>query len=189
MLTTAYLGEAGRNPAGQSIATAAGSVHARGAASPRRVHVHGFEAVAEGEIGREVRRIARGGGALRQRWEEIWSVVDAETVDRLLFHRPDAAERNRRLWEESGLRNTGEMMRALTRAPESPPLSHRVEGLRVPALVLVGLHDRNVGVDATRDLASALPNARLVVFRESAHFPDLEEPARYAATVRAFLAR
>jgi pimeloyl-ACP methyl ester carboxylesterase len=34
-----------------------------------------------------------------------------------------------------------------------------------------------------------LPDAELVVFEESAHLAPIEEPERYLATVRAFLAR
>ncbi len=61
-----------------------------------------------------------------ERWDKIWSIVDSETVDRLLFHDERSARLNRRLWEASGLRNTGEMFRALTRrAPSVPALIHR----------------------------------------------------------------
>jgi proline iminopeptidase len=93
-----------------------------------------------------------------------------------------------RLWEESGLRNTGQMLRALMRrGPDGAPLLHRARAIRVPTLILVGLHDRNVGVDSNRDVASVIPDAKLVLFDHSAHFPDIDETGKYAATVRDFL--
>ncbi|WP_169312822.1 alpha/beta fold hydrolase [Thermaerobacter marianensis] len=52
---------------------------------------------------------------------------------------------------------------------------------------MVGLHDRNAGVDVCRDISTKLSRSRLVVFERSAHFPDIEEPERYAAEVRRFL--
>ncbi|HYO73524.1 MAG TPA: hypothetical protein VEU33_46410 [Archangium sp.] len=42
-------------------------------------------------------------------------------------------------------------------------------------------------MDPARDLARVMPHARLVLFERSAHFPDMEEPGKYAAAVREFL--
>lgn len=154
----------------------------------QQTQLDGFRAVSAGAVGEEVRRIMASTAPLSTRWDQVWSVVDERTVDRLLFHDAEAARINRKLWRESGLRNTGQMLRALLTQPSAPvSLLDRARTNRAPILVLVGLYDRNVGVDAVRDLADIIPGARLVVFDRSAHFPDAEEPDRYAAVVRCFL--
>ena len=80
------------------------------------------------------------------------------------------------------------MEKALRRQTQQvPPLRQRVTSRDVPTLILVGRHDRNHGLSASRDLASLLPGARLHVFDRSAHFPDIEEPEEYASVVHAFL--
>lgn len=85
--------------------------------------------------------------------------------------------------------NTGDMARALAGPSpgESAPLIDRIGAVTCPTLALVGLHDRNVGVDLVRDVAGRLPHSELVIFERSAHFPDIEEPERYAPVVEDFL--
>jgi len=58
--------------------------------------------------------------------------------------------------------------------------------MHLPTIVLVGLFDHNVGVDSNRDIATSIPNAQLVVFDKSGHFPDMEEPGKFAGVVSAF---
>ncbi|WP_350279671.1 alpha/beta fold hydrolase [Kribbella sp. HUAS MG21] len=145
----------------------------------------GFEAVAASdELRTAIRAAAAGGGP-----SAVWEVVDRETTDRFLFHQPEVGRRIRELWEESGLVNTGELAAALAKQrPRPAPLADELAALDLPVLVLVGLWDRNAGVDPCRDLTTRLPNARLHVFHHSAHFPHAEEPEEYAAEVAAFLA-
>jgi len=152
------------------------------------VQLYGFQQVAYGEVARVVRDILNTNDPLTTRLDQVWQNVDTETVDRFLFHNHPAAKLNRRLWSESGLINTGYMLAALTQQTADVPLLDRLAALPVPALVMVGLYDRNTGVEACRDVTTRLPAARLSVFEHSAHFPDMEEPDRYAALVRAFLA-
>ncbi len=152
------------------------------------VQLYGFQQVAYGEVARVVRDLINTNDSLAARLDQVWQNVDTETVDRFLFHNHAAAKLNRRLWSASGLINTGYMLAALTQQTAATPLLDRLTSLSAPALVVVGLYDRNTGVEAGRDVATRLPNARLSVFEHSAHFPDMEEPDRYAATVRAFLA-
>lgn len=144
-----------------------------------------FEAVAADDAMRTAIRAAvkrSGPGA-------VWDVADRETTDRFLFHQPTAARRVRELWAESGLVNTGAMAAALAEQPaRAVPLVDELAELDIPVLVLIGLWDRNAGVDGPRDLATRLPRAELCVFEDSAHFPNVEETDRYVAEIARFLA-
>lgn len=151
------------------------------------VQLYGFQRVARGEVRRVVDDIVNSPDSVSARLDQVWQHVDTETVDRLLFHNHDAARLNRRLWSESGLINTGYMLTALSQQTAAFPLIDRLSAIQCPTVVLVGLYDRSTGLEACRDVAATVPNARLVVFENSAHFPDIEEPERYAAVVKEFL--
>jgi pimeloyl-ACP methyl ester esterase len=60
--------------------------------------------------------------------------------------------------------------------------------LDIPVLLLHGVYDRYISIDAARWTDAHLPNATLVEFEESGHAPFLEEPAKFNAALRAFLA-
>lgn len=73
--------------------------------------------------------------------------------------------------------------------PESakalPPLS----SLKLPTLVIWGRHDRLVP-QAIADLyATNIPGARKVVFENSGHFPQIEEPAEFNARLAEFVSQ
>lgn len=152
------------------------------------VQLYGFWSVARGGIREHIAEVLASSEPLKAKLERVWELVDTPTVDRFLFHNAAAAQLNRDLWNRSGLTNSGDMHRALSAQPREPLLLRReLEELTMPKLLLVGLHDRNVGVDYVRDLAESLPNARLEVFHQSAHFPDIEETDKYAEIVRQFI--
>ncbi len=150
-----------------------------------RVQLEGFEAVAQGETTRVTASILQQPLPLTQRLERVWNSVAVETVDRFLFNKGAAAKINRQLWSESGLTNTGDMHKALA-SQQRISLLERVQKINLPALVMVGRHDKNVGVDLCARLVESMPQASLVVFEHSAHFPDLEEPELYTATIHDF---
>ena len=165
-------------------------LQAPGVALPGRTtatQLHGFEQVTFGRIWSRIHEILAGPELAEHKLAQIWDAVEPADVDRFLFHQPAIAKLNRQMWQASGLVNTGLMAKALRAADDREPLLFRVKELDIPTLVMVGLYDRNSGVDVNRDLALRMPNARLVVFGESAHFPDMEEPARYAREVQAFV--
>jgi proline iminopeptidase len=78
-----------------------------------------------------------------------------------------------RLYEETWVRDDYDLMPALER-------------LHIPTLVIHGDNDL-VPVDVARDIASAIPDARLIVLRECGHFSFLEHPARVRACVTEFM--
>lgn len=97
------------------------------------------------------------------------------------FHVLAAKAEQERLDAQSGLHNTGEIGNALL-APSSDFICYTVrhpERLTMPTLIVVGRHDRAVGVTPQRALASRLPQAQLVVLDDSAHFPYQEQPEAF----------
>lgn len=150
-----------------------------------QVQLKGFKEVARGEASQVIDGILKQPLPPTEQLEKVWTTVDSDTVDLFLFQNQVAAKRNRQLWRESGLVNTGDMHGALLRQRRSP-LIDRAASVVVPVLVIVGRHDRNVGVDLSTRLAGVLPQAQLAIFEHSAHFPEMEEPGLYAKTVRGF---
>jgi proline iminopeptidase len=156
-----------------------------GTEAAAHVQLKGFR-----EVGVDAARAtAAPGTSARDALRRVWETVDESTVDRFLFEDQGVAARNRALWRESGLTNSGLMERVVERErPARPVLSARIRSLAIPTLVLVGRHDRNVGVEASAAAAEELPLGQLHVFERSAHFPDLEEPPAYAQAIATFLA-
>lgn len=72
---------------------------------------------------------------------------------------------------------------AIHRADSRPRLS----GIAVPTLVLCGGEDRFCPVDRHREIADAVPGARLVVVPGVGHFAPLEAPEEVAAAMREWL--
>lgn len=114
--------------------------------------------------------------------------VDAKAfLDGLQFHDSTFRKLQDSVDAASGLRNTGEQQGALISAGLFDRRFAAHERLTMPVLVLAGRYDGVIGVDAPRELARTLPNARFVEYERSAHFPYLEEPDRFARDVIAFL--
>jgi proline iminopeptidase len=57
-----------------------------------------------------------------------------------------------------------------------------------PTLIVVGRHDWITPVPASETIHRLIPNSRLEIFENSGHSPQLEEPEKFQALVRAFLA-
>ena len=64
----------------------------------------------------------------------------------------------------------------------------RLGEIRVPTLVTCGRHDECTP-EMSAETAAAIPGAELVVFEDSAHFAQAEEPERYRKVVAQFLER
>lgn len=63
----------------------------------------------------------------------------------------------------------------------------RLAGLRVPALVIAGDHDRSATLDVVLDLYRALPAAQLCILPGCAHCAHLERPDLFAPALATFL--
>jgi len=66
-------------------------------------------------------------------------------------------------------------------------LTGRLGEIQCPVLVTVGRHDWRTPVPASETIADGVADGRLVVFENSGHSPQLEEPELFQATVREFL--
>jgi non-heme chloroperoxidase len=62
-----------------------------------------------------------------------------------------------------------------------------LRSLEIPVLVLHGIHDAFIGIEAGRWTAANTPNAELVEFADSGHGPFLEETERFNAALDGFL--
>jgi len=71
--------------------------------------------------------------------------------------------------------------------PTVAALRPRLAALRLPALVVVGEDDR-MALAPSRDLAAAIPGARLVVIEGAGHVVNLARPAAFNEALEQFLA-
>src|SRR5206468_2946323 len=70
-----------------------------------------------------------------------------------------------------------------------PELLARLAAVRVPVLGIWGASDRVVTPAYGRAMLAAFPDSRFEVVPEAGHLPHLEQPARTAAALDAFLDR
>ncbi len=112
--------------------------------------------------------------------------AQAETVARELFPHPD----------QEALRQI-----AVQRLSENDPLAYRatlravlrfdgrreLARIRVPTLVVAGAEDTTVSLEAKRELASSIPNARLEVIPNSGHATPLDQPEAFNRLLLGFL--
>jgi len=117
-------------------------------------------------------------GALR----ELWRAMDSATGARFSQHDPSIP----RPPDPTGNPANREFGLAVMSERRDRPLLDELAEVDRPTLVIVGLYDRNVGVDACRDIVDRMPNAALSVLLGSGHAP-IEEPEAYAAAMTAFL--
>jgi len=69
-----------------------------------------------------------------------------------------------------------------------PTLLSRVQGIRIPSLVLWGASDHVVTKEYGRAYAAAIPNAEFELVAEAGHLPWLEQPAETFRRVDRFVA-
>jgi proline iminopeptidase len=151
------------------------------------IQLQGFMSVANTPQLEKIEEIVKGNKSLEEKYNQVWSIVDTKTVDLFLFENQTVAKQNRRLWEESGLQNTGQMIKALYKYPPHVPLIHRLKEINHETLLITGVHDRNTGLSVSKMIARELNNSRLELFYKSAHFPDMEETEKFVRLTLEFL--
>ncbi len=65
----------------------------------------------------------------------------------------------------------------------------RLADLGMPALVIAGRHDAFTAWPQAERIANRLPDAEVLVFEESGHFPWLDEPDAFFDGITAWLTR
>jgi proline iminopeptidase len=63
----------------------------------------------------------------------------------------------------------------------------RLGEVRAPTLILAGRYDPEAPLQSSEELLRGIPDASLVIFEKSGHFPFIEEASLFAQTVDAFL--
>lgn len=118
-----------------------------------------------------------------------YSGREREAYDRrAMFPDPAVAETLAAVDTLGGLRNTGELSRALFSNTDVFNLRfNNHERVRVPVLVVAGERDHQIGLEPQQDLAERLPNGQLIVIDDAGHFPHLDAPKRFADSVVEFL--
>jgi proline iminopeptidase len=151
------------------------------------IQLQGFMTVAESPMLERIETILKENKSIEEKYNQVWSIVDTKTIDRFLFEDQRIAEMNRKLWEESGLRNTGLMMKALYKHPPKERLLNKLEKIKHETLLITGVHDRNTGLSVSKIIQNKLSNSKMELFNNSAHFPDMEETEKFVKKVVDFL--
>ncbi|MGW6190744.1 alpha/beta fold hydrolase [Bacillus cereus] len=152
-----------------------------------KVQIEGFLKVTEGKMKEQISIISKSEISLKEKNNQVWNIVDTEVVDRLLFKNQEFAKLNRSLWEESHLNNTGKMSKVIFETKSIVPLIERINDLEQDTCVIVGVYDYNTGVEMSKRITSHMKNSKLVIFENSAHFPDIEETDNVCETIIEFL--
>ena len=85
------------------------------------------------------------------------------------------------------LRTNPEVLQAACEALAELDLRPQLEQVRIPVLVLVGEHDEATPPPMSRELAAALPNARLKIIPGCAHVPQLQSPQLFLEAIGDFI--
>jgi proline iminopeptidase len=104
-----------------------------------------------------------------------------------MFPDPSVAARMDSVSNARNARNTGEASNALLSSLNRYRFTAFAR-LSMPVLVVAGRLDHWGAMSASlRELARLLPDSRFVEFKQSGHFPYLDEPDRFAKVVSAFI--
>lgn len=116
-------------------------------------------------------------------------VAERAFIDGAMFPDPAIQRIVEETDAEGGLRNTGEMGRVLF--GQGGLMAYRFDRparLSMPVLVIAGLADFQTVIEPQRELVSRLSDGRILEYPGRGHFMFIEEPARFAADMSAFLA-
>ncbi len=153
----------------------------------KMVQITGFCSVVDNQMYKQMQNVLKEGLTIDETYNTFWELVDSKSVDLLLFENQEIGKKNRILREESNLVNTGLMFKALQKNPVKIPLLDRLKEIQQQSLIITGVFDRNTGISISKIIHKGLRNSDIVLFNNSAHFPDLEEPEKFNMTVQEFL--
>jgi proline iminopeptidase len=155
----------------------------------KMVQITGFCSVVDHQMYRQMQDVLNKGLNIDETYNKFWELVDSKSVDLLLFQNQDISKKNRKMWEESNLENTGLMFKALQKNPVEIPLLERLKDINHQSIIITGVFDRNTGIPISTLIHKELRSSEIILFNNSAHFPELEEPEKFNGTVQEFLDR
>jgi proline iminopeptidase len=109
-------------------------------------------------------------------------------IDHNMYPRPETMKLVDDADSEGGLRNTGEIGKAIVGQGFFGYRFDKAERLTMPVLVIAGGKDFQAVAEPQRALAGRVPNGRYLEYAESGHFMFVEEPVRFGRDVTAFIA-
>jgi len=152
-----------------------------------RIQYEGIKSVLRKEKLHKLVEINNSKRSVIEKYNRIWSLMDSESSDKLLFHNQDRARWNREQWESSTSINTGKMAREVIGRVRECTVCESAKSISKETLVIIGKHDKNVGIEIPKDYATNIKKSKLVVFENSGHFPDIEECEKYVFEIVQFL--
>lgn len=108
-------------------------------------------------------------------------------VDRNMYPRPEIQKMVDDADGEGGLRNTGEIGKAIFAQGFLDYRFGKAERLTMPVLVIAGGKDFQAVAEPQRALAQRVPRGRYLEYPEAGHFMFVEEPERFGRDVTAFM--
>ncbi|MHA1729108.1 MAG: alpha/beta fold hydrolase [Promethearchaeota archaeon] len=151
------------------------------------VQVFGFQSVATGKFKEKIDKVLNSDLNIEEKWMRVWSIADSKTKLAFFFHQTDAAEKMKKIWRERSFKSSNLMSIGLQKIKNEIRLLDRVNKISVSTLIMVGLYDRNVGVELSRNFAENIKNSKIVIFNNSAHYPHIEESKKYVEVVKKFI--
>lgn len=108
-------------------------------------------------------------------------------VDRRMYPDPETRKRVDEADAEGGLKNTGELGKAIFAAGIMDYRFDKAARLTMPVLVIAGGKDFQAVAEPQRALAARVPRGRYMEYPEAGHFMYVEDPVRFGRDVTAFI--
>lgn len=137
------------------------------------------------DIREKIFEIISGNETIEEKKEKVWNLVDEETIARFSIHNhsliPDAIN----IMRESSKYGFNENFHNVITKPAKiyPALIEKIKAILTPTMIIVGLYDRNTGIEMSRDIAERIPNSALKILYNSAHYPECEELENYSREI------
>lgn len=138
---------------------------------------------------KEISKVIAENESIEEKKEKLWSIVDEETIARLSIHNHSLIPEAIKIMRESSKYGFNEdFHNAITKASITyPTLMDKVKSINIPTKIIVGLYDRNTGIEISRDIAERIPNSTMAILYNSAHYPESEELEKYAKEIIDFI--
>lgn len=122
-----------------------------------------------------------------EKYDYMWSSIFTEDVNKFLFYDSRNAIQVRKLWVESGMANNREMSKVIFNRKRDETVVASSSKIYIPTLIIVGKHDKNVGLELPTRYHKNIKGSILVILEKSAHFPDYEQSTEYIEVVYDFV--